>query len=78
MADIEKSARGAVVELHQQIQTMTNNLRSFSSSMRCLYEEEDSFTVFSGAGMKLRQLRDGSRSDAMVAKFSKKFSSTFN
>lgn len=66
MADIEKSARDAVVELHQQIQTMTNNLRSFSSSMRYLYEKEDSFTFFSGAGMKLKQLRDDSRSDAMV------------
>ena len=66
MADIEKSARDAVVELHQQIQTMTNNLRSFSSSMRYLYEEGDSLTFFSGAGMKLKQLRDDSRSDAMV------------
>lgn len=66
MADIEKSARDAVVELHQQIQTMTNNLRSFSSSMRNLYEEEDSVNFFSGAGMKLRQLRDDTRSDAMV------------
>lgn len=66
MADIEKSARDAVVELHQQIQTMTNNLRSFSSSMRNLYEEEDSVNFFSEAGMKLRQLRDDTRSDAMV------------
>ena len=66
MADIEKSARDAVVELHQQIQTMTNNLRSFSSSMRNLYEEEDGFNFFSEAGVKLRQLRDDSRSDALV------------
>ena len=67
MGDIEKSTRIAVGKLHDQIHSISVNLRSFSASMRYLYGEGDSFTSYSGAaGMKFRELRDGTRKDAMV------------
>lgn len=67
MGDIEKSTRVAVGKLHDQIHSISVNLRSFSASMRNLYGEGDSFTSYSGAaGMKFRKLIDETRKDAMV------------
>ena len=56
MGDIDKSTGVAVGKLHDQIHSISVNLRSFSACF-----------IHSGAAdMKFRELRDGTRKDAMV------------
>lgn len=65
MGDITKSTRATVVELREQIQSMSTNIRSFSASMRSLYDQER-VDWYTEAGLKFRKLRDDTRNDSMV------------
>lgn len=60
-----KSTKDTVVELRQQIQSMTINIRSFSTSISSLYGEK-SVKWYTDAGRQLRKLRDETRNDSMV------------
>ena len=65
MADTQTLARNAVVELRDQINSMSSNIRSFSASMKSLYQD-DSLVTYTGPGMKLRKVLDDTRDDALV------------
>ncbi|KAJ7382627.1 hypothetical protein OS493_033683 [Desmophyllum pertusum] len=65
MADITTSTRATVVDVREQIQSMSTNIRSFSTSMRSLYEE-NSVEWYTEAGVKFRKIRDETRNDSMV------------
>lgn len=64
MTDTQKSTRVAVVELRQQINGMSSNIRSFATSIRSLYIND--IMADTAAGKKLRKLRDDTRNDAML------------
>ena len=65
MGDVEKKTQNEVVELREQLKSMSANLRMFSLSMRSLYVENAVGTSTEPA-TKFRKLRDDTRNDAMV------------
>ncbi len=65
MGDIEKKTQTDVVELREQLKSMSTDMRMFSLSMRSLYVEKAVGTR-TEAARKFRKLRDDTRNDAMV------------
>lgn len=65
MADTQTLARKAVVDLRDQINSMSSNIQSFSASMNSLYQD-GSLVTYTGPGMKLGKLLDDTRYDALV------------
>lgn len=65
MGDIEKKTQNDVVDLRENLKSMSVDMRMFSLSMRSLYIEKAVGTD-TDAAKKFRKLRDDTRNDAMV------------
>ncbi|KAJ7382628.1 hypothetical protein OS493_033684 [Desmophyllum pertusum] len=65
MGDVEKKTQKDVVELREQLTSMSTDMRMFSLSMRSLYVQNAVGTSTEPA-KKFRKLRDDTRNDAMV------------
>ena len=65
MGDIEKKTQEEVVDLRQNLKSMSVDMRMFSLAMRSLYVDKAVGTDAAAAG-KFRKLRDDTRNDAMV------------
>ncbi|XP_068753132.1 uncharacterized protein [Montipora capricornis] len=65
MAEIEKTVKGEVKKLGEQLQEMSVDMRIFSLTLRSLYVE-NSVGTYQEAAVKFRKLRDDTRNDAMV------------
>ncbi|XP_078356335.1 uncharacterized protein LOC144641167 [Oculina patagonica] len=65
MAAIQNKIENDVVELREELESMSVNMRLFSLSMRSLYVE-NAVGTNAAAAHKFRQLRDDTRNDAMV------------
>ena len=65
MADIERKTQNDVVELREQLKSMSVDMRMFSLTMRSLYVEKAVGTS-TEAARKFIKLRDDTRNDAMV------------